>query len=154
LARTPPTVTVETEGHTTTIAVIPDGWLLFESGDGEKFPILLEIDRGTEYQERFKQHLKARIEFIRSGVYARVFQTPAVVVAYVTTGQIPEYRESRRTTMQRWTQELLAHLDLADWASRFRFASVEYDKLYTTPLFDAPMWYRPDDPTPVPLLTP
>src|SRR5262249_417864 len=122
--------------------------------DGKRFPILLEIDRGSEYQERFKAHVRGRLELIRSGTYATVFGTPAVVVAYATTGERPEYRETRRATMQRWTAELLADLDLSDWASLFRFTAVEYNTLYDVPLFDVPVWYWPDDPTtPVPLLT-
>jgi hypothetical protein len=146
LSRTPPRITLCADGQETQASVIPDAWLLFERADGEKFPILLEVDRGTEYQERFKAHVQGRLELIRSGVYARAFQIPAVVVAYVTTGANPHHMDSRRASMQRWTDELLADLKLSNWASLFRFAAIEYNSLFTTPLFDAPVWYRPDEP--------
>ena len=51
--------------------VVPDAWLLFERlKDGAHdayFPVLLEIDRGTEYSKKFIQHLRSRIEFIKKG---------------------------------------------------------------------------------------
>lgn len=66
------------------VRVIPDAWLLFErigSGRG-KLPVLLEIDRGTAYQANFKEHVKARIRYIKKdGAYSQLFGTEAVVVA-------------------------------------------------------------------------
>jgi len=131
--------------------VIPDAWILFQ-GKKEKIPILLEIDRGTEHKQQFKQHIKARIEFIRSGTYLDVFKEEAILVAYATTGQLPEYRESRRNIMCRWTLELLEELSLPAWSSVFRLASVDWDKLYETRLFDSPVWFQPDKNKPVKLL--
>jgi hypothetical protein len=54
--------------------VVPDAWLHFARVGGRKSPVLLEIDRGSEYQERFKNHVRGRIEFLRSGDYARIFR--------------------------------------------------------------------------------
>ena len=137
-------------------AVVPDAWLHFARDDGRKFPVLVEIDRGTEYQERFKNHVRGRLEFIRSGDYAHVFGTPAVIIAYATTGQVQEYAETRRKTMCAWTMEVLTELELESWAKVFRFASaVVYKTLYEEgqALFTKPVWYQPDSPaTPVPLL--
>ena len=46
-------------------AVVPDAWLHFERvADGARFPVLVEIDRGSEFQERFKNHVRGRLEFI------------------------------------------------------------------------------------------
>jgi hypothetical protein len=50
------------------VKVIPDGWLLFEKS-GSRYPVLLEIDRGSAYKKDFKAHVMSRIEFIRSGEY-------------------------------------------------------------------------------------
>jgi Replication-relaxation len=142
--------------HTRTAAVvIPDAWLLFERlSDGARFPVLVEVDRGSEYQERFKTHVRGRLEFIRSGDYTRLFHTPAVIIAYATTGQIAEYAQSRRASMAAWTMDMLTELKMERWAGLFRVASVEYKTLYqdATTLFEAPVWYRPDSPTPMPLL--
>ena len=141
----------------TGLAVIPDAWLLFERlSDDAHFPILVEIDRGSEYQERFKTHVRARLEFIRSGDYERVFDTPAVIMAYATTGQVQAYADTRRKTMGAWTMEVLAELGLESWARVFRLTTVTYETLYedAQALFTAPVWYRPDVPTPVPLFAP
>jgi hypothetical protein len=137
--------------------VVPDAWLHFERvTDGVRSPVLVEIDKGTEYQERFKNHVKGRLEFIRSGEYERVFGTPAVIIAYATTGRIQEHADSRRRTMAAWTMEVLRELELPSWAGIFRFTSaLEYTRLYEQgdALFTQALWYRPDAPsTSVPLL--
>ena len=134
---------------------IPDGWLLFERvADRARTPLLVEIDRGSEYQERFKNHVRGRIAFIHSGDYAKVFGIPAVMIAYVTTGQIPAYRETRVKTMAAWTGEVLTELKMERWAGLFRFTSAVYETLYEDAhtLFEKPVWYRPDASTPLPLL--
>jgi hypothetical protein len=135
--------------------VVPDAWLLFEQ-DGKKYPVLVEIDRGTEYQERFKNHVKGRLAFIRSGEYERVFGRPEVLIAYATTSGVQEHAETRRKTMCAWTMEVLQELGLESGAGIFRFTSaVVYTRLYEEghALFTKPVWYRPDAPsTPLPLL--
>jgi hypothetical protein len=153
LAKTAATLEVSREGKTEK-KVIPDGWVEFERNDGKKFPILLEVDRGMEYSRKFKRHVRSRIEFIRSGAYKKMFQTDAVLIAYITTGERPEYRETRRAAMCAYTREVLSDLHMENWSSIFRITSIEYNQLFTTPLFDEPaVWYRPDSPTPVPLFT-
>ena len=141
-----------------TVPVIPDAWLLFERvRNGNLIPIFLEIDRGTEYQRRFKQHLRARIRFIEEGGYARTFGTKSVTMAYATTattGHLPASGDTRRSTMAVWTMDVLAELGLEHWAGIFRFASVDYAGLFDLTLFEKPVWYRPDSPTPRTLLTP
>src|SRR4051794_15264903 len=88
LLKTPVTIAANKGGGTETINVTPDAWLLFENlKDGQHdqwMPILLEIDRGMEYQQKFKQHVRGRIEFIDSGAYSRIFANKAVVIAYAT----------------------------------------------------------------------
>jgi hypothetical protein len=108
LARTPATVEISKEGKTGTFKVIPDAWLLFErlkEGAHEHyFPVLLEIDRGMEYQHKFKQHLRSRIEFIKKGgAYSKLFGHEAVMIAYATTGETAGYRETRCRAMCAWT---------------------------------------------------
>jgi Replication-relaxation len=141
-----------------TAQVIPDAWLCFDrlrNGSHESFiPVLLEIDRGMEYQLKLKQHVRSRIEFIRSGAYRKLFETDAVLIAYVTTGDLPEYRETRRKAMCTWIKEVLSDLKMEDWSQIFRITSVVYEELYDSALFDEPVWHRPDSPTPVPLFAP
>lgn len=157
LAREAMTFEISKEGKTERLKVIPDAWLLFEQlKDGRHahwFPVLLEVDRGMEYQQKFKQHVRSRIEFIKKGgAYSKMFGTEAVVIAYVTTGQTPEYRDTRRAAMCAWTNEVLAKLNKENWARLFRFCSVTLD-LYSSQLFKAPVWYKPDSASPVPLFT-
>jgi hypothetical protein len=156
LAKTQATVEVDNGGSTQTVPVVPDAWLKFvRVKDNAEFPVLLEIDRGTEHKQRFKQQVRARIEFIKlGGLYSKIFGTEAVMVAYATTGQKSEYRETRRTAMGAWTQEVLGELQKEDWASLFRFHSLSLEDMYNTPLFEAPVWYRLGSPNPAPLLTP
>ena len=111
LAQAPAVVGVRGEGRKAALAVIPDAWLLFEKlqdGKHEKWlPVLLEIDRGTQDQAKFRERVESRIEFIRSGAYRELFETEAVTIAYATTGETPEYRETRRRAMCAWTKEVL-----------------------------------------------
>lgn len=159
LSRTLPLVPMETEGQTTHVAVVPDAFVCFERADGKKFQVLLEIDRGTEFQKAFKQRVRGRIELVRSDMYLRVFQIPAVVVAYATIGALPmdEDRQTRRATMERWTREVVSELipeeDRQEWLGIFRFCTLPAD-IYTNMnrLFVETFWRRPDSETPVPLL--
>lgn len=123
--------------------VIPDAWVLLE-GKKHKTPLLLEIDRGTEYKKQFKGHVKALIDYIQSGAYERDFEIEAVIVVYATTGQLPEYQTSRRIAICKWTLELLKELKMEEWAGVFRFAGIDYKRLLLTPLFDESAWYQPD----------
>lgn len=91
---------------------VPDGWLLFEKREegkaSSRYPVLVEIDRGTMYRERFKAHVSARIEFVRSGAYKRMFGIESVVIAYVTTGALGGQSAARRQSLCTWTQEVWA----------------------------------------------
>jgi hypothetical protein len=157
LSRLPAMVEVAKTGKSEWLQVIPDAWLLLEilkEGSHQHFmPVWLEVDRGTEFKPRFMRHVHSRIEYIRSGAYRNMFHTEAVIIAYVTTGDRPEYRQTRQKAMCEWTQEVLADLRLANWSSIFRISSVVFEDLYTSPLFDAPVWYIPGSPTPIPLFT-
>ena len=126
-----------------TISVIPDAWIDFEM-KGKRFPVLLEIDRGMEYSRKFKQHVRSRIAFIESGQYKRVFGRQAVRVAYITTGEKPEYRETRRKAMVNWTREVLAEKNMESWSSLFYFSSLVFDDIYETEFFTEDLWFRPD----------
>ena len=154
LARFPPQVTITKNTKPIQMSVIPDAWLLCKLR-GRNYAIIIELDRGMEFQEKFKQHVRGRIELIRSGKYQEVFGVPGVIVSYLTTGQTPEYRTSRMKTMNAWTREVLADLNLKNWGGIFRFASVEFESLYdqTPALFEEPVWLRPDLKEPVGLFS-
>jgi hypothetical protein len=119
--------------------IIPDGWLLFQNREQKRGGFLLEIDRGTEYQERFKRHIASRLEFVKSGAYEQMFGERSVTVVYVAVGDLP-YRETRRRTMLLWTREVLEELELENWGSMFKFCDVGLD-VYGANLFEDEVWY-------------
>jgi hypothetical protein len=128
------------------LPAVADAWAYLEDADEKDTALWIEADCGTEMRGKFQSYLQARIEFLKSGDYARVFGTPAVLMCYITTGHIEAYKNVRRRALQGWTQEVLAQCHLEDWSANFRFAAVGYNELFTLPLFDASVWYRPDDP--------
>jgi Replication-relaxation len=135
------------------LPVIPDAWGQLARSDGEETPLWIEADCGTEMRGKFHAYLKARIAFLQTD-YARVFGTPAVLMCFLTTGHNEDYKDVRRQALQRWTQEVLAARKLEDWADVFRFAALGYQELFTSPVFDAAIWYCADSQTAVPLVTP
>lgn len=134
------------------LKVIADAFLRFRAH--ERFmPCWIEIDRGTEMGRVFRNHVRARVLFLQSGTYRELFQAPGATICYLTAGERPEYLVSRRKAICRFIMEVLQELGKESWASIFRVCSVVPDELYSTPLFDAPIWYRPDSPTPVRLFS-
>jgi len=137
-----------------TPVIIPDAMLLFaHQATGARYPVLLEIDRGTTFQSKFQAQIQARLEFIRSGAYKKVFDHPAVTVAYVTTGASPTHVHTRAKTMAAWTHRILTELELQNWGVIFRFTAVSLDTLFADipTLLEEPVWYRPDTAEVVPL---
>jgi hypothetical protein len=127
--------------------VVPDGWLLFEETTPEgvyEQPVILELDRGMENKHQFRTHVRGRINYIQSGEYKKIFKTDVATIAYLTTGQTPEYRETRRKAMCLWVHELLKEMRLESWAGVFRIASVEFPTLYDYSLFESDVWHKPD----------
>jgi len=79
LAELAPTVLIAAGEEKRAVRVIPDAWLLFtrsEKGVERSLGLLLEIDRGREYQAAFKAHVASRVEFIASGAYERGVWVP------------------------------------------------------------------------------
>jgi hypothetical protein len=136
----------------TSLSVIADAWLHVERSDGQRTPLWIEADCGTEMRKKFQEYLKARLAFLQNN-YEQVFGTPAVCMCFITTGHTEDYKDERRRALQAWTQEALAECGLEDWASNFRFAAVGYNELFTQPFCDGAIWYFPDSQTPIPLFT-
>jgi hypothetical protein len=133
------------------IKVIPDAWIHFMRGT-TNCPILIEVDNGTAYKDRFKEHIKSRVEFLRSGDYQKVFMSRGCMIAYITTGEVKEYKNSRVRFMVDCAKEALKDLKLESWASILRFTAVERKNLFDTDLFDGRVWMRPDTDSLVSLL--
>jgi hypothetical protein len=162
LAREAPSIQLTNDkGEREMVKVIPDAYLLFQKLNNNKherfYQVILELDRGTEFKQRFIKSIQARLEFIKdSGAYSSLFGTAPknVIIAYITTGDRPEYRESRRKAMCDWTRDVLAQNDLNNLPCSFLFCSVVASELYNIPLFDGAGWFMPGSPNPVSLFTP
>jgi hypothetical protein len=154
VAGSPPRVTIPINGQDATVAVIPDAWLLFVRSDGKKFPLLVEIDRSSEYRMKFQSLVRRRLDLILLGEYTRYFGEEAVCIVFATTGGA-----TRLSTMQRWTQDVInAEIDeqtnRQEWLERFYFTSIVYEELFAPALFTDPVWQHPGTANPVPLLPP
>ena len=148
LAGTPGNVSVGEGNKKEMLPVVPDAWMVIEKKSKEgrgSFPVLLEIDRGTMYRQRFKKHVSARVEFVRSGGYEKLFGTKGVTIVYATAGEKAEEGEGRRRAIALWTMEALAEMRLLRWADLFRFCSVSYGELYKEKPFGRRVWYRPGE---------
>jgi hypothetical protein len=154
LAHNQATIAGKKKQKAATPVIIPDAWLLFAlRANGARFPVMLEIDRGTEFRAKFQAQMKARLEFIRSGEYTKVFEQPAVILAYVTLENRSSHNQTRVKTMAAWTQTVLSELELENWGVIFRFTAISLDTLFADmpTLLEKPVWYRPDKSEPVPL---
>jgi hypothetical protein len=131
---------------------VPDAWvnveLLFKNGAPHEFvPLLVEIDRGTQFSHAFKDRLLARLAFIRpTGLYSTIFGTAAVTLVYLTTAGV-----ARLDTMRHWAAEVFTKEQREEYAEVFLFGNVEFEKLYdhAPRLFTAPVWHRASGGAPV-----
>jgi hypothetical protein len=146
LSEEPPVVVIKNrEGRQERVKVVPDAWLRFDRSDGKKLPVLWEIDRGREHQIRFKEHIASRLALLVSGEYERVFGQRSARIAYLTTGERPEYGPVRVAAMCRWCLEVLSEQGRGNWAGLFRFAPLTLEGVYDTPLFDGSLWHVPGE---------
>jgi hypothetical protein len=162
LAREAPSIQLTNDkGEREMVKVIPDAYILYQKLNNNKhecfYQILLEIDRGMEFQKRFVKSIRARLEFIKDfGAYRRLLgmEPKNVIIAYITTGDRPEYRESRRRSMCDWARKVLEQSDSVNLPCSFLFCSVVASEIYHIPLFEGAGWFRPGDSSPVSLFTP
>jgi len=157
IARNPPRLTRGADGQETSATVIPDVWVNVERSGGSPpvihgFPLWIEVDCGTETKAMFQQLVLNRINFISSKGYKTYFGTPALLCCYLAVGATVDYRIARLHTLRTWTAELLAAERLDDdWASIFRFSTIDECLYDTLMIFSDPAWYCVDSDTLVPL---
>jgi hypothetical protein len=162
LAREAPLIELTNDkGEREMVRLIPDAYMLYQKLNNNKherfYQILLELDRGTEFKKRFVKSIRARLEFIKdSEAYRRLLgmEPRNVILAWITTGDRPEYRECRRRAMCEWTREILSQNDHNNLSCSFLFCSAVASELYNIPLFDGAGWFSPDSTKPVSLFTP
>src|ERR687895_2848080 len=90
LAREAPSIQLTNgKGEREMVKVIPDAYLLFQKLNNNKherfYQVILEVDRGTEFKQRYIKAIRARLEFIKdSGAYSSLLGTAPnnVIIAY------------------------------------------------------------------------
>ena len=131
--------------------VIPDAFLEFRrsmpGGSERRLPLLLEHDRGTEYQQAFREHIRAYIGFLRSGAYKERFATERITIVFTTFKG-----EYRRDQMREWTKAELKWMgESEDIGFNFVFAATA-NPPEPIKLWLEPCWYTPYSDQPISLL--
>lgn len=148
LKRQPVAVTIadEREGRTRTVRVAPDAWVDVRVGRKRR-PLALELDRGTEGQRAIRAKCQSLLAYAQ-GPYQAALGAQSLTICVLTT-----HSETRRDALRRW---IAAELDAAGnppgGADLFRIAHADPATIEPETLFCAPLWYRPGDDTPFPLL--
>jgi hypothetical protein len=133
--------------------LIPDAFLDFRfyptEGKPQRLSILLEHDRGTEGQKKFRQRIRAYVVFLKSGAYQELFATKGITIAFTTF--VGTYRLEQ---MREWTrQELGTTNEPTSTGRKFWFTAMTkpVDPKY---LWLESCWYPPyeEGQQPVPLL--
>lgn len=148
LKQTPVRVQVDSRVHSgkETVSVVPDAFLLFQSGEKER-AICLELDRGTTDQRRVRMKMAALYSYALSPEYKKLFGTERCMVAFATTAG-----QQRLNNLLSWCEQELTALDITEESNLYRFSSFS-DTLHPGTLFCSPrVWFRPFDPSPTPLL--
>jgi len=134
-----------------------DGFLDFEVHTAEPYrsPLCLEVDRGTERRQKWREKVKSLVYFMR-GPYQERFARKAITIGIVATPG-----RSRLASLIGWTREELTELKATpEETAAFRFATFPLDgrtreSARPTPaeVFLAPRWYPAFDSKPVPLFS-
>jgi len=137
-----------------TLNIVPDGWLDFRLNLATtkkqlRKCLALELDRGTgTYVPKVKKKFRAYVHYsFAGGGYSRTFGTNKLTIAYATTAG-----QNRVQTLKRWCEEALHEQGLEQEASLFRFALLPPGEIDAKHLFLAPIWYKPFEKHPMPLL--
>jgi len=154
MLRTPPRLSA-TDAQTP-ITLIPDLWLYIIADDGTEYPCWIEVDRGSETRATFQRLLRARLLYIKSDQYHEYFGTRHVRLCYTITSSNPPDKDSRLNAILAWADEVLTKDGLAAWAPVIHVTTIEYETLYDhlPRLFAQPLWYQPNNKSPVLLFAP
>jgi hypothetical protein len=114
-----------------------------------RFPLVVELDRGSEEQRQFREKIRTLLAYI-DGPYQEAFRTQYVTFAVVAAD--PKRPARRRDQLRGWTEAELRELDRMDDAELFFFTATDAATAAPDAMWLAPTWYAPFDPTPQPLL--
>ena len=127
--------------------VIPDGYVDFRIAEKLQSCLLLEYDRGTEDQAKWRAKIAALTTAVTSGVYQTAFGTNSLTVTVVT---IPQ--PQRLTHLIAWTEAQLIASGAQHLAELFRFTDVSPQTVSPEEFFLSPGWLTPFAAEPLPAL--
>lgn len=126
-------------------SVIPDGWLELQLEPEPPVAIALELDRGTEDQQRWRAKIQALAAWA-SGPYQEAFASDNLTLAIVTQS------EARREQLADWTSRELAASGHEELAQLFVFTSDSPVQRPPFEFFCTSLWQPLDGGRPVSLL--
>jgi protein involved in plasmid replication-relaxation len=135
-------VITNTGGKRERVAVIPDSQFVIVA-NGQKYPFLLELDRGTMPLRRFKNKIKAYVAYYESGKYTERYQTNSIRVITVVSKEVRNGGEGRMRDLKKTTEEESDK----KW---FWFTTLQ--KLTAETFFHAPIWYQSHNKVAQPLI--
>ncbi len=124
-------------------AVIPDGWLELQLEP--PVAIALEVDRGSEGQQRWRQKVQALAAWA-SGPYQEAFASDNLTLAIVTPSR------GRREQLAEWTSRALAASGYQELSPLFLFTSESLVERPPWEFFCTSSWQPLDGGRPVSLL--
>ena len=127
-------------------AVIPDAWIDLRIQESFQVCLVVELDRGTEEQKRWRQKVSHLLAYA-SGPYQELFETRSLTIAVVTTAG-----EWRLRELLNWTQDELEARREASQADLFLFTSANPGQMDAERMFLKPVWFQPTKQAPIALL--
>ena len=118
------------------VSVIPDGYFALNTPLG-KAHFFVEIDRGTETLQRFKQKIRAYVAYHESGAYEQRYGTQSLRILTVATG------EGRLSNLRMATQQVTE-----ETRGRRRFWFALASDLTPQTVLSEPVWTIAGDDTP------
>lgn len=122
------------------VSVIPDGYFVLNTSHG-KAHFFVEIDRGTETLQRFKQKVRAYVAYYESGAYQQRYGTNSLRILTVVTG------EGRLANLRIATQQVTE-----ETSGRRRFWFALASDLTPETVLSQPVWYITGEGTPSALI--
>lgn len=105
------------EWHNKDWKVIPDGFLQFYK-DSSRLSLLLEHDRGTEWQMAVRKKIRSYIGMFQTKAYTERFKAKAVMVIFTTF-----HGSKRRDQLREWTYEELKAQEATNLSTHFLFTT-------------------------------
>jgi hypothetical protein len=131
----------------------PDAWVDLRVARAAqtplRFPLVIELDRGSEEQRQFREKIRTLLALI-DGPYQAHFRTEYVTFAIIVAA--PDRPERRREQLRAWAEAELRDLGRMDDGGLFFFTATPAATAAPDAMWLGPSWHVPFEPSPQPLL--